>query len=126
MKFFSSCHLFWFLRNISLWWRKFKFSFKDSHRENRRFTQFSTGIYCNRSLAASDLFHRFTQWIKFHTYHWHILKSPCVWKRWFSKWTENEQLLLSASSRQNMSWFLSEHRKTTILRGFILKPNKIA
>ena len=33
----------------------------------------------------------------------------------------NEQLL-----RQNLSWFLSQHMKTLIFRGFILKPTKTA
>ena len=62
-----------------------------------RFTQFSTRIYWNRSLAPSDLFHIFTQSIKFHWFQCHILKFTDVWKRWFIKLTENKQLFLLAS-----------------------------
>ena len=61
------------------------------------FTQFSTIIYWNRSLAASDLFHMFTQSINFYAFHCQILKSIDVCKKWFIKYVENERLLLSAS-----------------------------
>ena len=39
------------------------------------FVQFSTRIYLNRILAASDLFHIFTQSIKSYAFHCHILKT---------------------------------------------------
>ena len=40
------------------------------------FTQFSTR---NGRLAASDLFHMFTQSIKFYTFHYHVLKvQSCI------------------------------------------------
>ena len=38
--------------------------FNNTHREKLSFTQFSTRIYCNTRLAASDLFYMFTQSIK--------------------------------------------------------------
>ena len=64
--------------------------------------------YKNRRLAASDLFHMFTQSIKFYTFHYQVLKSPDVCKRWFKKQTVKmngcsfQQVL-----RQNMSSLLS-------------------
>ena len=42
-------------------------------------TQFST------RMAASDLFHMFTQSIKFYTFQYSVLKSRDVWKMWFIK-----------------------------------------
>ena len=36
-------------------------------------------------LASSDLFHLFTQSIKFYTFHYHVLNSTDVWKMWFIK-----------------------------------------
>ena len=62
--------------------------------------------YKNGCLAASDLFHMFTQSIKFHTFHYPVLKSTDVWKMWLIKsWryntdqidSQNEWLLLLAS-----------------------------
>ena len=44
------------------------------------FTQFSTRIYWNRSLADSDLFPRFIQSINFYTLCYHMLKGTDVWK----------------------------------------------
>ena len=41
----------------------------DTHMEELCFIQFSTRIYWNRSLAASDLFHMFTQSVKFSIFH---------------------------------------------------------
>ena len=49
-------------------------SLNNTHKEKLCFTLFSTRIYQNRSLAASDLFHMFIQPIKFYTFHCHILK----------------------------------------------------
>ena len=48
----------------------------DTDREKLCFTQFSEAK--NRSLAATDLFHIFTQSIKFYTFQCHILKSTDV------------------------------------------------
>ena len=50
----------------------------DAHREKLYFTQFSTRIYWNRSLAASDFFHVFTLTIKFYTFHCQIFKTTDV------------------------------------------------
>ena len=58
-------------------------SFNNAHREKLCLTQFSTRIYWNRSLAASDLFHMFIQSIKFHTFNCNILKNNDVWIRWY-------------------------------------------
>ena len=52
--------------------------FNNTHWEKLSFTQFSTRIYWNSSLADSELFHMFTQSIKFFTFHCHILKSTNV------------------------------------------------
>ena len=50
------------------------------------FTQFIQ--YKKSCLAVSDLFHMFTQSIKFYTFHYHVLKSTNVWKMDTSKtWT---------------------------------------
>ena len=49
-------------------------SLNNTHKGKLCFTLFSTIIYQNRSLAASDLFHMFIQPIKFYTFHCHILK----------------------------------------------------
>ena len=49
-------------------------------REKLSFAQFSTRIYGNRSLAASDLFYIFKQSVMFYTLHCHILKSTDVRK----------------------------------------------
>ena len=57
----------------------------DTHDEKLCFTQFSTIIYWNGSLAASDLFPVFTQSIKLYTFHCHILKSTDVSKKWLIK-----------------------------------------
>ena len=69
----------------------------DTHREKLCFTHFSTRIYWNRSLAASDLFHMFTQPIKFYIFHCHILKSADISTKWFIKCMENGRLLPSAT-----------------------------
>ena len=46
-----------------------------SHKIKLCFTQFRKKIYWNKTLAASDLFHMFTQSIKFYTFKCHILMS---------------------------------------------------
>ena len=61
------------------WKRIFYFNF----REKLCFTDFSTRICWNRSLAASGLFFLFAQSNKFYKFHWHILR-----KRLFIKETE--------------------------------------
>ena len=53
-------------------------SFNVTHTEKPGFTQFNARIYWKRSLAVSDLFHMFTQSVKFYTFHCHILTSPDV------------------------------------------------
>ena len=53
------------------------FSVNDAHRAC--FTQFSTRIYWNKRLAASDIFAMFTQSINFYTFHCHMLKITDVW-----------------------------------------------
>ena len=58
----------------------------DTHREKH--TQFITRIYWKRSLAASSLFHMFTQPITFDTFLCHILKSADVYKKRFIKFTK--------------------------------------
>ena len=71
--FWTSLH--WFeesLRNISwnlkMWTAKLSYSkfFNSASREKLIFTQFSTKIYWNKSLAASNLFYMITQSIKFY------------------------------------------------------------
>ena len=54
--------------------------------------QYNNLLKCN--LAASKLFHVFTQSIKFCPFHCHISKSADVWNGWFIKETKNERLLL--------------------------------
>ena len=44
----------------------------NTHREKLCFAQFSI------RMAASDLFHMFTQSIKFYTFHYHILKDSIL------------------------------------------------
>ena len=45
------------------------------------FTEFSTKICSNRNFAGSDLFHMFTQSIKFSTFHCHLVKGTNAWER---------------------------------------------
>ena len=80
--------------------------------------------YWNGRLAASDIFHWFRQPIKFYTFHCHILQMHrCLNKTVHRK--EYEWLLFSQKLlRQNLSWFLSQHRKTLCLRAFILKTTE--
>ena len=66
----------------------------DSDKVRLGFSQGKTVFYplynknCwSRRLTASDIFHQFTQSIKFHTFHYHILKSVDVWDRRFIKYT---------------------------------------
>ena len=56
------------------------FLINDTHREKL----FYSIHYKNGRLAASDLFHMFTQTIKFYTFYYHVLKIT-VWKMWFIK-----------------------------------------
>ena len=63
--------------------------------------------YKNGCLAASDLFHIFTQTIKFYRFYYHILRSTDAWKMGFIKQT----VRINGSSfpqvlRQNLGWFL--------------------
>ena len=74
---------------------------------------FHTVQYWNGWLAASDLFHMFTQSIKFYTFHYQYRCLKNVIHQIDSK---NGWLLLSASLRQNL----------VFLRGFIFKPTEKA
>ena len=58
---------------------------KYSSRYSQGKTMFYSVYYKNDCLAASDLFHMFTQSIKFYTFYYHVLKSTDVWKMWFIK-----------------------------------------
>ena len=79
-----------------------------TNREKLSFTQFSTRVFWNRSLAPSELFHMFTQsievWAISHVYPiiWVLYipllrKSTDVWEIAFIKQTKNERLFLSAT-----------------------------
>ena len=48
-------------------------------------TVFHSIQYKNGCLAASDLFHMFTESIEFYTLYYQVLKSTDVWKMWFIK-----------------------------------------
>ena len=50
------------------------YSFNDTHREK----MFYLIQYKNGYSAASDLFHMFTESIKFYTFYYHVLKSTDV------------------------------------------------
>ena len=64
--------------------------------------------YKNGCLAASDLFHMFTQSIKFYTFHCHLLKRAEVWKMWFIKQrVKMNGCCFQQVWRQNLVWFLS-------------------
>ena len=52
----------------------------DVHRE-KLFYSTQDRNYWNRSLAAFDLIHMFTQAIKYYTFHCHILKTTGAWAR---------------------------------------------
>ena len=43
--------------------------------QNDQFNHFGTRTYENRSLAATEIVHMFTQLIKLDTFYYHILKS---------------------------------------------------
>ena len=62
------------------WLSPYHWHFKiyDIHRYTLCFTQFTTRIYWNRSLAASDIFYMFTQSVKYYSFHCPILKSMDV------------------------------------------------
>ena len=78
----------------------FMFELSNTHREKLYFTQSTTKMFWNKTLAPPDLFHMFTQPIfkkKLYTFHYHILKSTDVWKRWFTNYAENKWLFLSTS-----------------------------
>ena len=53
-------------------------TFKTFLRFSQGKTEFYSVKYKNGLLVASDLFHMFTQSIKFYTFHYHILKSTDV------------------------------------------------
>ena len=53
---------------------KMKISFYFNFSEKLFFTEFSTRICWNRSLAASGLFFLFVQSSKFYKFHWHMLR----------------------------------------------------
>ena len=66
---------------------------KDAHREQFRFTQFSTRIATWQLLT---IFHMFTQSIKFCTFHYHILKEYRFLKKLIHQTdNKNERLLFS-------------------------------
>ena len=75
--------------------RKFGVSelFNDTHRGNL----FYSYQYHSGGLAAPDLFHMFTQAIKFYAFHYHVSKSTDVWRIVIHQIeSKNEWLLLSA------------------------------
>ena len=63
--------------------------------------------YKNSCLAASYLFHIFTQPIKFYTFHYHLRMCRCLKNVIHEIDSKDEWLLLSASFTQNLGWFLS-------------------
>ena len=94
----------------------------DTHREN--------GVlliqHKNGCLAASDLFHVFTQSVKFYTFHYYVFKSTDVSKTIPQADSKNEWLLFSASFTSKFGLVFVLTRKTFFLRGFILKPTERA
>ena len=58
-------------------------NFNHPHRENSVIQYNSLNQHKNGCLAASDLFHMFTQWIKLFSFYYYVLKSTDVWKMWF-------------------------------------------
>ena len=78
------------------WKRIFYFNF----REKLCFTDFSTRICWNRSLAASGLFFLFAQSNKFYKFHWHMLKKVIHQIGRMKNGCSFQQVL-----RQNLSWF---------------------
>ena len=58
-------------------------NFNHTHRENSVIQYNSLNQHKNGCLAASDLFHMFTQWIKLFSFYYYVLKSTDVWKMWF-------------------------------------------
>ena len=85
----------------------FKHNFSDTHREKLCFIQLSTRIHRNRCLAAPDVIHIFTQFVKLFTFHCDILNSVNFLIRWFMKLPENERLLISATFTAKVNWFLT-------------------
>ena len=79
----------------------------DTHRKKLCFTQLSTRIYCNKSLATSDLFSMFTQSIKFYKFHCYILNSKDVLKGDSSNRQKMKGCSFHQLLRQNLGWFLS-------------------
>ena len=78
------------------WKRIFYFNF----REKLCFTDFSTRICWNRSLAASGLFFLFAQSNKFYKFHWHMLKKVIHQIDRMKNGCSFQQVLW-----QNLSWF---------------------
>ena len=95
--------------------------------ENICFTQFSTRIYRNTSLAAPDLFPMFTKSVYFCILYCHKIKAYRCLKNVIHRLEINKWLLLSAFQQgfwQKLSWAFSSNRETRFLRGFILKPTE--
>ena len=128
--------------------------FNVNHREKPCLTQFSKKNYWNRSLAASDLFHMFTQSINFHIFHchsrlvfcWffyirrnlpfadgrnattlvycHISNSADVWEGWFFKEPENEQVLFPPSLTGKLELVFVLTQESTFSQKIHLKINR--
>ena len=93
------------------------------------FTQFSTRIYWNTSLAAPDLFPIFTQSMNFCILYCYKTKEYRCLKNVIHQLEINKWLLLSAFQQGfqlKLSWSLSSCRKMLFVRGFILKPTERA
>ena len=67
----------------------------------------STIIYWNRSLAACDLFHIFTQSFKLYPFYCHILKGTGVWER--DLW--NRQKMNDSSGRIWVGFCLNTRKR---------------
>ena len=65
-----------------------------------------------------------TQSIKFYTFYCHILKGKVFERGDLSNKKKINGCSFQQVSRQNLSWFLSQHRKTLCVRGFILKQTE--
>ena len=70
--------------------------FNDTHTAKLLYAM-HTEISWNINLAVSEIFHMFTQSIKFYTSHCHILQSTDAWTKWFIKQAKNKRLLPSAT-----------------------------
>ena len=79
------------------------FIFNDTHREEL----FYSIHYKNGCVAASDLFHMLTQSIKLYTFHYHIIKSTVVLKKFLKQTVKPDHCSVQQVLLQNLSWFLS-------------------